>query len=76
MPVPCTHIEGPDLTKWRDRNCHKHSKYSHESNHVPISYKNKDTYYGTNSETVSDFSTFFDNLLSKPSAEDQGYVSM
>ncbi|XP_063893993.1 peroxidase [Helicoverpa armigera] len=63
MPAPCSHIEGPDLTKWRDRNCHKYSKYSHEATHMPMSYKHKAT-YGSSSNTDTDFSTFFDNLLS------------
>uniref|UniRef100_A0A2A4IV66 Peroxidase n=1 Tax=Heliothis virescens TaxID=7102 RepID=A0A2A4IV66_HELVI len=63
MPAPCSHIEGPDLTKWRDRNCHKYSKYTHEATHMPMSYKHKAT-YGSSSNTDPDFSSFFDNLLS------------
>lgn len=36
MPVPCSHIDGPDLRRWEDESCHKYSKYSDEAH---VGYK-------------------------------------
>ncbi|KAH9636809.1 hypothetical protein HF086_011005 [Spodoptera exigua] len=71
MPVPCTHIEGPDLNMWRDGNCQKHTKYMHEDTYYPYRNKHKDSFYVSNRDTDSDFSAFFDSFLSsKPETLD------
>ncbi|CAH1635595.1 unnamed protein product [Spodoptera littoralis] len=71
MPVPCTHIEGPDLNLWRDGNCHKHTKYMHEDTYYPYRNKNKDSFYVSNRDTDSDFPAFFDSFpSSKPGTLD------
>ncbi|KAG7309970.1 hypothetical protein JYU34_004489 [Plutella xylostella] len=35
-PVPCTHVAGPDLTKWRDDSCHRQKQSVANSN--PFAY--------------------------------------
>ncbi|CAB3235465.1 unnamed protein product [Arctia plantaginis] len=72
MPVPCNHIEGADLTKWRDDSCYR-NKHSHEATHGPMRHKDKhyrktSMFYGNGRHATKGSSNFFDNVwYNKPS---------
>ncbi|XP_049871209.1 peroxidase-like [Pectinophora gossypiella] len=64
--VPCTHIPGPDLTKWKDSSCYKNRDEGRrerlKDENDPINHKETGRHDPQN--MISDYTSFFNSLLS------------
>ncbi|KAM3967109.1 LOW QUALITY PROTEIN: salivary peroxidase/catechol oxidase-like [Aphomia sociella] len=58
IPVPCTHIPGPDLNAWRDSNCQKTEP---KTNHM---YSDTKTIYVQQPYSAKDYISVFNTLFS------------
>lgn len=61
--VPCTHIPGPDLTKWQDTTCNKHDFHGNIHYNLKGKEENKNEKHRDATNRIKDYSSLFDSLL-------------